>query len=85
MPLPALMPSSLQRTQIALSHAERQGMRALALRSGRSQSALIREAIDAFLECHQPRASGLWAKRGNLPVGATLRRELHRSTDGEGG
>jgi predicted DNA-binding protein len=36
------------RTQIYLSEAERQGLQALALRSGRSQSALIREAIDAY-------------------------------------
>ena len=42
----------MQRTQIYLSEAERQGLRALAQRSGRSQSALIREAIDSFLERH---------------------------------
>jgi predicted DNA-binding protein len=40
---------AMLRTQIYLSEAERQGLLALALRSGRSQSALIREAIDAFL------------------------------------
>lgn len=63
------IPPCLQRTQIYLSQAERQGLQALALRSGRSQSALIREAIDAFLEQHQPQgrlarlrqARGLWA------------------------
>ena len=36
------------RSQIYLSEAERQGLQAMALRSGRSQSALIREAIDAY-------------------------------------
>jgi predicted DNA-binding protein len=40
----------MQRTQIYLSEAERQGLMALAQRSGGSQSALIREAIDSFLE-----------------------------------
>ena len=40
-------------TQIYLSEAERQGLQALALRSGRSQSGVISEAIDAFLQ-HQP-------------------------------
>jgi predicted DNA-binding protein len=38
------------RTQIYLSEAERQGLQVLALRSSRSQSALIREAINAFLQ-----------------------------------
>ena len=52
------------RTQIYLSEAERQGLQALALRCGRSQSALIREAIDAFLQQHQPQ--GRLAK--NLPT-----------------
>lgn len=42
------------RAQICLSEAERQGLQALALRSGPSQSALIREAIDVFLQQHQP-------------------------------
>ena len=59
-------------TQIYLSEAERQGSQALAPRSGRSQSALIREAIDAFLQ-QQGRlgwlrqARGLWAERIDLP------------------
>ena len=38
------------RTQIYLTEAERQGLQAQALRSGRSQSALIREASDTFLQ-----------------------------------
>ena len=59
-------------TQIYLSEAERQGLQVLALRSSRSQSALIREAIDAFLQ-QQGRlgwlrqARGLWAERIDLP------------------
>jgi hypothetical protein len=82
----------MQRTQIYLSAAEREGLQALALRSGRSQSALIREAIDAFLRQHQPRerlarlrqARGIWAQRTDLPDWSALRGELDRSRDGEG-
>ncbi|MBM5817554.1 MAG: CopG family transcriptional regulator [Cyanobacteria bacterium K_Offshore_surface_m2_239] len=76
----------MQRTQIYLSESERQGLEALALRSGRSQSALIREAIDNFLERHQPegrlarlrQARGLWAGREDLPSWSALRCELDR-------
>ena len=73
------------RTQIYLSDAERQGLQSLALRSGRSQSVLIREAIDSFLERHQPharlarlrQARGLWApsRAGKQPGGARRLRE----------
>ena len=76
----------MQRTQIYLSDAERQGLQALAQRSGRSQSALIREAIDSFLERHQPQgrlarlrqARGLWAGRDDIPAWRGLRGELNR-------
>ena len=76
----------MQRTQIYLSEAEREGLQALALRSGRSQSALIREAIDAFLKHHQPegrqarlrQARGLWATREDLPEWLALRQEFDR-------
>ena len=80
----------MQRTQIYLSEAERQGLQALALRSGRSQSALIREAIDAFLQQHQPQGRlarlrqgrGLWAERSDLPDWSGLRGELDRGPAG---
>jgi len=79
--------SAMLRTQIYLSEAERQGLQALALRSGRSQSSLIREAIDAFLQQQQPQerlaclrqARGLWAERTDLPDWSALRGELDRS------
>ena len=78
------------RTQIYLSEAERQGLQALALRSGRSQSALIREAIDAFLQQQQPQerlarlrqGRGLWAARSDLPDWSSLRGELDRGPAG---
>jgi hypothetical protein len=69
------------RTQHYLSEAERQGLQALAQRSGRSQSALIREAIDASFQ-QQPQgrqARGLWKERTDLPDWSALRGELDRS------
>jgi len=74
----------MQRTQIDLSEHERQGLQALALSSGRSQSALIREAIDTFLHQQQPQGRlarlrqgrGLWAERSDLPDWSALRSEL---------
>ena len=78
------------RTQIYLSEAERQGLQALALRCARSQGALIREAIDAFLQQHQPQGRlarlrqgrGLWAARSDLPDWSALRGELDRAPAG---
>lgn len=58
----------MQRTQIDLSQQERQGLQAL-----------IREAIDAFLQQQQPQARGLWAERSELPDWSTLRGELDRT------
>ena len=79
----------MQLSQIHLAEAERQGLQALALRSGRSQSALIREAIDAFLQ-QQPQGRlarlrqgrGLWAERSDLPAWSALRGELDRGPAG---
>lgn len=76
----------MRRTQSYLSEKERRGLQALALRSGRSQSDLIREAVDSFLERHQlegrlarlRQARGLWADRDDLPSWPELRRELDR-------
>jgi predicted DNA-binding protein len=64
----------MQLSQIHLAEAERQGLQALALLSGRIQSTLIREAIDAFRQ-QQPQGRlarlrqgrGLWAERSDLP------------------
>lgn len=77
----------MQRTQIYLSEPERQGLLAMAQRSGRSQSALlIREAIDRFLENNQPeerlarlrQGRGLWAAGPGPLDGLTLHQELDR-------
>lgn len=76
----------MQRVQIYLSEQERQGLQVLAQRSGRSQSSLIREAIDGYLELQHPQqrlgrlrqARGLWACRKDLPEWSQLRQELDR-------
>jgi hypothetical protein len=76
----------MHRTQIYLSSEERQGLHSLARQVGRSQSDLIRGAIDGFLERHRPSerlsrlrlARGLWRDREDSPSLAVLREELDR-------
>ncbi len=76
----------MERTQIYLTEVERKTLRAMAVRLGRSQSALIREAVDRYIERDQEgsrvdllrQARGLWAKREDLPDFEEVRRELDR-------
>lgn len=79
----------MERTQIYLTEKERKTLKAMAARLGRSQSALIREAVDRYIERDQEgsrldlmqQAHGLWAKREDLPDFEDLRRELDRLGD----
>jgi len=74
-------------TQIYLTEEEQHGLRELSLRTGRSQTDLIREAIDSLL-FRQPNGDrlallrqtcGLWSERTDLPDFASLRREYDRN------
>ena len=77
------------RTQIYLTEPEHQGLKDLAQRTGRSQSELIRQAIDALLaEYQQPdrlsrlrQGQGLWRDREDLPDFTSLRQEWNRSEE----
>lgn len=76
----------MNRTQIYLTEQEQFALRALATASGRSQSELIREAVDRYLEAAAPQArraalmaaAGLWRGRNDLPDWAGLRAEWDR-------
>ncbi len=76
----------MERTQIYLTEKERKTLKAMADRLGRSQSALIREAVDRYIERDQEgsrldlmsQARGLWAERDDLPDFKDVRREFDR-------
>jgi len=76
----------MERTQIYLTPGERAALRAIARRLGGTQSAVIRMAIDRFIDHEDPRrrrelmhsAAGLWKDRHDLPDISGLRRELDR-------
>ncbi len=74
------------RTQIYLSPVQQKALKALAARTGRTQSELIRDAIDRFVGQRKAsergpvvkRSAGLWKDRTDLPDFAALRREADR-------
>ena len=76
----------MERTQVYLTARERAALRTIARRLGGSQSAVIRLAIDRFIDHEDPRrqrelmhrAAGLWKDRRDLPDISGLRRELDR-------
>ena len=82
----------MERTQIYLTDKERKALRALAKRLGQSQSALIRAAVDRYVERYQEgnrlgllrQARGIWSDRRDLPDFRQVRTEFDR-LDSSGG
>jgi len=77
----------MERAQIYLTEEERRALRALATRLDRSLSALIREAIDRYVDRYQEgnrlgllrTARGMWADKQGLPDFEVVRQELDRN------
>ena len=77
------------RSQVYLTEEERQALARLADETGRPQSELIREAIDAFLARQAPRerrvrlqrALGLWRERVEHAVEQLEEGGLHEESD----
>ena len=71
------------RTQIYLSEGEHQGLHALAKKTGKTLSELVRTAIDRMLQPTAPedrlallrQARGMWEQRTDLPDFAAIRGE----------
>ena len=77
----------MERTQIYLTEEERRALKTLATRLDRSQSALIRDAIDRYLDRYREGnrlellrpARGMWADKQGLPDFEVVRQELDRN------
>jgi hypothetical protein len=75
------------RTQIYLTERQRDELAAIAKTAGKKQSALIREAIDRFIdqagrswrEAVLREAAGIWKDRTDLPDFKAMRAEWDRN------
>ncbi len=83
----------MRRTQIYLTEREQTAVRSIARRLGKTQSEVIRTAVDRFID-RETRADrlellrsarGLWKDRRDLPETAALRREWDRVDFGADG
>ena len=74
------------RTQIYITDKERESLQDIVRRTGRSQSNLIREAIESFLDQFSmperrtliKQAKGVWKDRKDLPEFRLIRNEFDR-------
>jgi len=76
------------RSQVYLTAAEREQLQALSHQTGRSQSELIRAAIDLFIEVNSKQSEnklasaqaikGIWGDRNDLPDFEKIRKEFDR-------
>jgi hypothetical protein len=79
------------RTQVYLTEQEQCALRDIAGTTGKSRSALIREAVDWMIEQSgadfrnriMAEAAGMWQNRDDLPDFAALRCESDRNVPGE--
>lgn len=75
------------RSQIYLTEKEKNSLKFIAEETGRTQSDLIREAIDSFIEAmgkknvytSRKKAFGLWKNRSDYPNIEELRDEFDRN------
>ena len=76
----------MHRTQIYLTDEERKALRVIARRLRKTQSQVIRAAVDRFIDRHigvkrlesLRQARGIWKDRRDLPDFTKIRRELDR-------
>ena len=77
----------MQRTQIYLTESEKKALKGIARRLGKTQSEVIRTAVDRFIERDDRgnrlellrSARGMWQGRADLPDFDAVRRELDRT------
>ena len=75
------------RTQIYITETEQKALKSIALKSGKKQSELIREAIDKYVGVNEKtdrisllrKAQGIWKDRKDLPDFAEIRRSFERT------
>ena len=77
----------MERTQIYLTEKERKALRTIARRLGKTQSEIIRTAVDRLIDRDGignrldllRSGRGIWKDRADLPDFAVVRRELDRT------